>query len=224
MYNAEYNKVTVNVVDTADSAKETQYDRQKRCGHTYANAKANYVPPTFTEEELATEVWTDVPSILTGGLKVEASSLGRVRKAKTKYIYSPQINFCGALIVNARVPDENTNSRMIQVSKVVFYAWNPHLLDILIDADLDIDHIDSDKTNNRPGNLRLIPHIRNARRAREPIQIGETIYPGKNAVAESYGVTPRTVDYWVQRGRANDGSEIKVRTDLKSSDGLVCRL
>lgn len=96
------------------------------------------------------EVWRPVP----GFAGYEASSLGRVRNAKRKRPLSP-IPHRGYFVVKLGHPN-----LAYGVHQVVAMAFNGPCPSGMV-----IDHVDTNKTNNRPENLEYVTNAENVRRA-----------------------------------------------------------
>lgn len=219
------NKIKVNGTNSvveAEKLEETQYQAKIRLGHTYQAAKARFGLSEPTAAEIANEAWRQVPMEITNGAYREASTLGRIRNKKG-HILKPQTNFVGALLVPGK-RNSNGRLRMTQVSRMVFFAFNPAYVGVDFAERMDIDHIDCDKTNNRPSNLRLISHARNTRRAWTPVRIEDTVYPTIGVVASEYGVNVATVRLWIRKGYTPSREKIDKAPDYKSQcDGLTTR-
>ena len=78
----------------------------------------------------------------------EASSLGRIRNSKTCRIMSFRVSAHGYAKTDIRVEGKN---KTFQYHRLVAMAWheNPG-------GKPQVDHIDKDKLNNRPDNLRWV--------------------------------------------------------------------
>ena len=110
-----------------------------------------------------TEIWVkclDVPSW-------EVSSLGSIRNAETKLVYKTQLNPNGYLYIsNGREKKTYTVSRLIAKS---FYG----------DSQLEVNHIDGNKTNNCVTNLEFVTTSQNAKHRHHKL--------GKKTVKPMYG-------------------------------------
>lgn len=83
----------------------------------------------------------------------EVSSLGRVRRLKTDYIFSVVLDSYGYPIVTLKTP---TMTKTCKVHRLVALAFIPNP-----DNRPQIDHIDGVKTNNKVGNLRWVTSKQN---------------------------------------------------------------
>lgn len=83
---------------------------------------------------------------------------GRIRDGRTRTRLG-RVDAAGYWIVGVWFP--GVGARHVSVARLVFeYYFGP------IPPGMTVDHIDSDKANNRPANLRLLSRSENARQAR----------------------------------------------------------
>lgn len=210
---------------------ETRYQMMRRTGHTYRAIRAKTNLPTFTAEELRSEVWAEVPEGV-APCRLEASNLGRLRDYQTKRVLSVNIQHSGYII--AFMPN-GARPRTMALAPLIWAAWagSP----ATFREGWDIDHIDGDKTNNRPQNLRLLSHSRNTARGHRPVVHRGTVYPSSNAAARALGVCGETIARWIEEdskprwggiirraGYTPDGEPIRFADELRDvCDGLTVR-
>lgn len=100
----------------------------------------------FTENELANEVWKDIP----GHLGYQVSDLGRVRNAKTRKVMRPSPDSYGYAQLNLR-------GKSVGVHRCVLLAFHGDKPT----PRHECRHLDGIKTNNRQGNLIWGTHLEN---------------------------------------------------------------
>lgn len=88
------------------------------------------------------EIWKDID----GFDNYEVSTFGNVRNKKTGYLYSRNINGYGYSFVNIKINNKQCNWL---IHRLVAKAFIPNP-----DNKPEVDHKDSDKTNNNLNNLR----------------------------------------------------------------------
>ena len=129
----------------------------------------------------------------------EASTAGRIRSAKTKRVKKPSANKSGYLVVCLR--DDDARQRVVKVHRLVAGAFVPEF--DIDDPSHEVDHIDRNKANNCPDNLRLADrivqstnrdHTNAARGKRFPVeQVNKTngqvvrVHESVNAAARAVG-------------------------------------
>lgn len=196
-----------------------QYARKVALGHDYNEAKSKTKMPTYTDEELATEVWAPVP--VETPYPLEASNLGRIRLADTCKVLPHQVTHSGYLIVTFpwRLKAKPHN---LAVAPLVWSAWNPTLSRI----GQNIAFVDGNKANVRPSNLVAMAHLRAIRRrTATPVLVDGVVYPGTVEVARAYAVTIPTIVRWIAHNRTRWGNPIRFAPEYaKSMDGLTVRL
>ena len=150
--------------------------------HTYP--KLNREP---TQDELRREQWHACPSYP----QWEASSLGRIRSAKTRHIQKLQVSHDGYGVLD--------NGRT-QVSRLVADAFLP-TYPVAVAAKYEVDHINGRKWDNRPENLQLLSHRANVTKDYgRPVMFGPTIYPSIAKAAEAIGRSRCTIRRWAVDG------------------------
>lgn len=85
----------------------------------------------------------------------EASTLGRIRSAKTKRVKKLTANKSGYQVVCLR--DDAGQQRVVKVHRLVASAFLPEFN--IEDPAHEVDHIDRNKANNRPENLRIADRV-----------------------------------------------------------------
>lgn len=93
--------------------------------------------------------------VIRGYPRYEASTLGRVRSIRRHEPPTPSENQTGDLSVNLRV-DGGAQER-VNLARLVASAFNLEF--DIHDPNQKIEHIDHDKTNNAPGNLRRVVKV-----------------------------------------------------------------
>lgn len=111
--------------------------------------------PTWSPQQEAAlkavaEVWRPIPYTV-----YEASSLGRVRNCATGKIQKPQVGVDGYLFIGVRFLDKKHSEKIHKLVCLAFNGAKP------IGAEC-IRHLDGDRMNNRPGNLRWGTNKENA--------------------------------------------------------------
>lgn len=96
------------------------------------------------------EVWKQIPNS-----SYEASSLGRIRNSKNGKIQSPQIGADGYLYVGIRFLDKKSSEKVHKLVCLAFNGLKP------IGAEC-VRHLDGDRLNNTPSNLRWGTNKENA--------------------------------------------------------------
>lgn len=185
-------------------------------GKNHSTCK-NATFPTFTEEELAKELWRTCPI----APQYEASTLGRIRLYSNKKPMPIGIQNSGYAIVGGGSSKRPT----FAVANLVFSAWCPDLDEVRRNSALEIDHADNCKTNNRVSNLRLVSHARNIARSRHSVavRVGDLFFPTRTTAACFLDVTPATISNWIRKGFTPDGDEIEVSDMSCEMDGLSAR-
>ncbi|UTD42273.1 NUMOD4 domain-containing protein [Lactiplantibacillus plantarum] len=175
-----------------------------------------------TNKVIEVEIWRDVAGY-NGAYQV--SSMGRVRSTDRTislsnggqrhligHIIQPHDNGLGYQQVN--LMDESHKLHAMLVHRLVLSAFINITDDEASMAKLsDIDHIDNDPTNNKIGNLRLISHADNLRKAHRMNQIrhaciainedGEIVLKAESmtAMAELLGVSQPAISAHVASGK-----------------------
>lgn len=85
----------------------------------------------------------------------EASSLGRIRNCKTQKIQEPQVGDDQYLFVGIRFLDQKHSKKVHQLVCMAFHGLKPTGAEC-------VRHLDGDRNNNRPGNLRWGTNKENA--------------------------------------------------------------
>ncbi len=94
--------------------------------------------------------------------KYSVSSLGRVRNNSTKRVLKLEISVLGYIIVSVRPNGKNGGAICIRVHREVAIAFVPGY-----SSELQVNHIDADKTNNVISNLEWVTHQQNQIHARK---------------------------------------------------------
>jgi hypothetical protein len=116
------------------------------------------------------EEWRDIPE----HEGYQASNLGRVRsnrRHKTWKILSPTVLSCGYERLFLYDGTGNENSRQKYVHRLVLKAF-------VGDSDLQCDHINGNKSDNRIENLRYCTHAENKRYSKKCKNKKSSIYKG----------------------------------------------
>lgn len=206
-----------------------QYARKIELGHDYQEAKRNTTLPTYTAEELSTEVWAPVTADTP--IPLEASNLGRIRLTEDRKVLPVGVSHSGYLIVSLPI---RCHPRTLAVAPLVYSAWHPNTpLCRAVRRDEDKPRMcvafrDGDHTNTRPDNLVPMPFLRACHRTASkctPILVDGYVYPGAVEVAKVYAVTPPTVVRWIARNRTRWGNPIRYAPEYAHSmDGMTVRL
>lgn len=105
---------------------------------------------SWSPQQEATEVWRDIP--YSG---YEASTLGRIRNKKNGKIQSPQVGADGYLFVGIRFLDQKHSKKVHQLVCLAFNGVKPAGAQC-------VRHLDGDRMNNSPHNLRWGTNKENA--------------------------------------------------------------
>ena len=129
------------------------------------------------EEEI--EFWKPVvfENIVPGRYKI--SDLGRIMDLKRNKLVPISFNEKGYVIISLAIVSNYRHQRTFRMHRLVAI----HFISDQSSTDLEIDHIDADKTNNRASNLEWVTHEENMRRANEkgliPYKSGCDVYNAK---------------------------------------------
>lgn len=105
---------------------------------------------SWSPQQEAAEVWRDIRYS-----EYEASSLGRIRNKKTGKIQKPSVGRDGYLLVGLRFLDQKHSKKVHQLVCLAFNGVKPAGAQC-------VRHLDGDKMNNRPENLRWGTNKENA--------------------------------------------------------------
>lgn len=97
-----------------------------------------------------TEIWRSIPYSA-----YEASSLGRIRNLKTGKVQAPQVGRDGYLFVGVRFLDRKISVKVHKLVCLAFHGVKPAGAEC-------VRHLDGNRTNNTPGNLRWGTNKENA--------------------------------------------------------------
>lgn len=138
------------------------------------------------------EFWKDIEGY--EGL-YQVSNIGQVKSLKRNKILKPAPNSCGYLQVCLH---KNGKQKTFRIHRLVAEAFLPNE-----DELPEVDHINSDKTDNRVANLQWISHVENNRKRESGMMIPrrvicvetDEIFETVTAAANYVNRTPRTMFY-----------------------------
>jgi hypothetical protein len=140
----------------------------------------------------------------------EVSNLGRVKSHKYKIsrIMKPRSlrdGYLSVILVNEKGRSQKLVHRLVVQEHIG------------LDPDLEIDHIDRNRTNNRINNLNLIPRLENRQKGRQKkvvvqfLETGQTkIFGSVEEVGKFYGVKHNLVSRWLSGSRNPGNRNIKI--------------